>query len=61
MNTSGYNWLEDSPWNQVMALTYCVGVASSLEASSHLQDRKQIYRMIKIKFFIYLNFYLKIK
>ena len=40
MNTSGYNWLEDSPRNQVMALTYCVGVASSLEASSHLQDRK---------------------
>jgi len=35
MNTSGYDWLEDSPWNQVMALTYCVGVASSMEASSH--------------------------
>ena len=30
--STGYH---DSPWNQVLALTYCVGVTSSIEGSSH--------------------------
>lgn len=38
MNTFGYDWLEDSPLNQVMAFTNWVGVASSTALQSKYRE-----------------------